>query len=68
MAVGDAVFIETDQTGIKVGPDGMCGLMTYPGPDPVIALLQESGERMIKFVGTSAPHSSKSSETVEVQA
>ncbi len=67
MSIGDAVFIEKDQTGVDVGPDGMSGLIAYPGPDPAIALLQESGEQMIKFVGTSVPHASKSSETVEAQ-
>ena len=60
MSAGDAVFIETDHAGIEVGPDGMRGLMAYPGPDPVIALLQESGERM------TATHRQESSEIVGV--
>ena len=62
MSVGDAVFIETDHAGIEVGPEGMSGLMAYPGPDPVIALLQESGERM-----AAVHRHAKSSETVGVQ-
>lgn len=67
MSVGDAVFIAADRTGIEVGPDGMIGLMAYPGPDPVVALLQDTGE-LTEFAGTSAVHSSKSSATVEVPA
>jgi mannose-6-phosphate isomerase len=65
--VGDAVFIEADRTGIEVGPDGMSGLIAYPGPDAVISLLQDSGERMTESAGTPVPHSAKSSETVEAQ-
>src|SRR6202166_2411173 len=54
MSVGEAVFIENDQTGIEVGPDGMSGLIAYPGPDPVVGLLQDSGEQMTKFAATPA--------------
>ena len=32
----------------------MSGLIAYPGPDPMMSLLQESGEQMIKSAGTSA--------------
>jgi mannose-6-phosphate isomerase len=67
MSVGDAVFIEFDRTGIEVGPEGMSGLMAYPGPDPVIALLQDSRE-LTKFAGASAEQLPKSGETIEVQA
>jgi mannose-6-phosphate isomerase len=41
--------------------------MAYPGPDPVVALLQDAGE-LTKYAGMSAGDASKSSETVEVQA
>jgi mannose-6-phosphate isomerase len=67
ISVGDAVFIEGDRTGIVVGADGMSGLMAYPGPDPVAALLQDAGE-LTKCAGMSAGEAPKSSETVEVQA
>jgi mannose-6-phosphate isomerase len=67
MMVGDAVFIEADRTGIEVGPDGMRGLVAYPGPDPVVALLQDSGDRMAKSAGTHALLSPKSIETVKAQ-
>ncbi len=66
-SVGDAVFAEADRAGIEVGPDGMSGLMAYPGPDPIMPLLQESGEQMTKSAGTSAVCSPKPEEIVEAQ-
>ena len=66
-SAGDAIFVEADRTGIEVGPDGMSGLIAYPGPDPVISLLQDSGERMTKSAGAAALHSPKSNEIVEAQ-
>lgn len=67
MTVGDAVFAEADRAGFDVGPDGMSALLAYPGPDPVVALLEESGEHMTKSAGTSTAHSSKLKEIVGVQ-
>lgn len=65
--VGDVIFVEADHASIEVGPDGMSGLIAYPGPDPVISLLHESGEQMTKSAGASAARSSKPNETVEAQ-
>jgi mannose-6-phosphate isomerase len=62
--VGDAIFVEADRAGIEVGPDGMSGLIAYPGPDPVISLLQQTGERMTESAGTAAVHSPRSNEIV----
>jgi mannose-6-phosphate isomerase len=62
--VGDAIFIEADRTGIEVGPDGMRGLIAYPGPDPIASLLQDCEGRTIKSAGTSSPNSN---EIVEAQ-
>ena len=67
-SVGDAIFAEADHAGIKVGPDGMSGLIAYPGPNPTLALLQESGEQMTNSAGTSAVRSPKSNEIIEAQA
>src|SRR5690348_9879880 len=39
-AVGDVMFIEADGAGIEVGPDGMSGLIAYPGQHPIASLLQ----------------------------
>jgi mannose-6-phosphate isomerase len=58
--VGDAIFVETDRAGIEVGPDGMSALIAYPGPDPVVSLLQDSGERMTKSAGAATLRSPKS--------
>jgi mannose-6-phosphate isomerase len=65
--VGDVIFVEADQAIIEVGPDGMSGLIAYPGPEAIISLLQEAGEQMTKSAGTSAQRSLKSNEIVEVQ-
>ncbi|MGY8637060.1 class I mannose-6-phosphate isomerase [Bradyrhizobium sp. 14AA] len=67
VSVGDAIFIERDRTVIEVGGEGLRGLMAYPGPDPVVALLHEAGE-LTKHAGMSAGPAPKSAETVEVQA
>jgi mannose-6-phosphate isomerase len=67
MTVGDAVFAEAERAGIDVGPDGMSALLAYPGPDPVVALLEDSGEHMTKSACTSAARSSKPEEIVGVQ-
>jgi mannose-6-phosphate isomerase len=65
--VGDTIFVEADRAGIEVGPDGMSGLIAYPGPDPVMSLLRGSGEQMPKSADTSAVCLPKSNEIVEAQ-
>jgi len=65
-SVGDAVFAQADRAGIEVGPDGVSCLIAYPGPDPTLPLLQESGEQTTKYAGTSASPSPKSNEIAEV--
>jgi mannose-6-phosphate isomerase len=66
-AVGDVVFVEADRAGIEVGPDGISALIAYPGPDPIISLLQDAGERMTKPAATSAVRSPKSNEIAEAR-
>ena len=66
-SAGDAVFAEADRAGIEVGPDGTSCLIAYPGPDPSLPLLQESGAQTAKSAGTSASPSPKSNETAEAQ-
>ena len=68
MATGDGLFIESDRAGVEAGPDGISALVAYPGPDPVVALLQDSGEPMPQSASTSTPHAPKSSETVKALA
>jgi mannose-6-phosphate isomerase len=65
--VGDVIFIEADRAGVEVGPDGMSGLIAYPGPDPVMSLLRGPGEQMTKSAGASAQRLPKSNEIAEVQ-
>jgi len=67
MTVGDAAFAEADRAGIDVGLNGMSALLAYPGPDPVVALLEDSGEHMTKSAGISAAQSSKPEAIVGVQ-
>jgi mannose-6-phosphate isomerase len=66
-SVGDAVFAEADRADIEVGPAGMSGLVAYPGPDPTMSLLEETGEHMTKSAGASAAREPKPKETVEAQ-
>jgi len=67
MTAGDAVFAEADHVGIDVGLDGMSALLAYPGPDPVVALLEISGEHMTRSAATSTARTSKPEEIVKVQ-
>lgn len=67
MTVGDAAFAEADRAGIDVGLNGMSALLAYPGPDPVVALLEDSGEHMTKSAGISAAHPSKPEAIVGMQ-
>ena len=65
--VGDVIFVEADHAIIEVGPDGISGLIAYPGPDPIISLLQEAGEQMPQSVRPSEVHLPKPNEIVEAQ-
>jgi mannose-6-phosphate isomerase len=65
--VGDVIFVEADHAIIEVGPDGISGLIAYPGPDPILSLLQEAGEQMTKSAGPSEVRLPKSNEIVEAQ-
>lgn len=66
-AAGDAVFAEAERAGVEAGPDGMSGLVAYPGPDPILPLLQESGEPMTPSAGPSALCSPKPNQIIEAQ-
>ncbi|MET0407348.1 MAG: class I mannose-6-phosphate isomerase [Hyphomicrobium sp.] len=65
VSIGNAVFIEDDQARIKVGTDCMRALVAYPGPDPVVSLLEDAGG-LTKSVGMSAGDLVNSNETAEV--
>ena len=38
--VGEAVFLDAEQAGIEAGPEGLKGLVAYPGPEPDPSLLR----------------------------
>jgi mannose-6-phosphate isomerase len=54
-SIGEAIFIGGDRTSIEVGPDGLSGLVAYPGPDPIDSLLQNLGEHPAKRPIPAAP-------------
>lgn len=66
-SVGDAVFAEADRADVAVGPAGMSGLLAYPGPDPAMSLLEETGERTTHSGGARTARAPKPNEIVEVQ-
>jgi mannose-6-phosphate isomerase len=66
-AVGDAIYIDADSAGIEVGPDGITCLVAYPGPGPIVSLLNERIGRMPQPAGTSAVRVPKPSNSIEAQ-
>jgi mannose-6-phosphate isomerase len=66
-AAGDAVFAEADHADIEAGPDGMIGLLAYPGPDPLMPLLRETGERTATSSGASVLRAAKPKQIIESQ-
>jgi mannose-6-phosphate isomerase len=66
-SVGDAVFAKGDRAGIEAGVDGMSALVAYPGPDPIMPLLQESAEQMTPSADTPALREPKPKQTVGAQ-
>ena len=64
-SVGDAVYAQAERAEIEVGSGGMSCLIGYPGPNPLVALLQEAGEPMTDRAGSSVD-SPKSTENVDV--
>ena len=66
-SVGDAVFAVADCADIKVGPAGISCLIAYPGPDPLMGLLQESADPRSGSAGTSAARAPKRKANVEAQ-
>ena len=65
-SVGDAVFAQADRAEIEVGSGGVSCLIAYPGPDPLVALLQEAEEQKTDLAGGSVA-SPKSTENVDAQ-
>ena len=66
-SVGDVVFAEADHAGIEVGAAGMSGLVAYPGPDPAMSLLRQSGGQLLPLADSPATRSPISETIVEAQ-
>jgi mannose-6-phosphate isomerase len=48
-SAGEAIFMGDDRASIEVGADGFSGLIAYPGPDPIPALLADLAGHSIKL-------------------
>ena len=54
-SIGEAIFVGGDRSHIKVGANGLSGLIAYPGPDPMASLLQKSDEHPTGMVAPAVP-------------
>ncbi len=66
-SIGEAIFVGGDRTSIEVGPNGLSGLVAYPGPDPIESLLQNLGEHPAKMTVPVAPAVPQFSDFTEVR-
>ena len=66
-SIGEVIFVGGDRTSIEVGPNGMSGLIAYPGPDPIDSLLQNLGEHPAKITNPAAPAVPQFSGIIEVR-
>jgi mannose-6-phosphate isomerase len=67
VSAGDVIFAEADHTFIEVGAGRLSALIAYPGPDPSMPLLRESGLEMTNLIGESTRRSPNPKEIVEVR-
>jgi mannose-6-phosphate isomerase len=54
-SMGEVIFVGGDRTSIEVGPNGLSGLIAYPGPDPIDSLLQKLDEHSTQITNPAAP-------------
>jgi mannose-6-phosphate isomerase len=66
-SMGEAIFVGGDRTSIEVGPNGLSGLIAYPGPDPIDSLLQNLNEHPAKMTVPVAPTVPQFSDLIEVR-
>jgi mannose-6-phosphate isomerase len=66
-SVGEVIFVGGDRTSIEVGPNGLSGLVAYPGPDPIEPLLQNLGEHPAKMTLPVAAAIPQLSDFIEVR-
>jgi mannose-6-phosphate isomerase len=66
-SIGEVIFVGGDRTSIEVGPNGMSGLIAYPGPDPIDSLLQNLSEHPAKITLPAAAAVPQFSGIIEVR-
>src|SRR3984957_8521727 len=66
-SVGEVIFVGGDRTSIEVGPNGLSGLIAYPGPEPVDSLLQKLSEHPAKITLPVAAAVPQFSDIIEVR-
>jgi mannose-6-phosphate isomerase len=66
-SIGEVIFVGGDRTSIEVGPNGLSGLVAYPGPDPIDSLLQNLSEHPAKIAIPVAPAIPQFSDLIEVR-
>ncbi len=66
-SIGEVIFVGGDRTSIEVGPNGMSGLIAYPGPAPIDSLLRNLSEHSTKMPIPVAPTVAQFSGFTEVR-
>lgn len=66
-SAGQAIFVGGDRTSIEVGDSGLSGLIAYPGPNPIEALLQSLGKRSPQSIIPADPPAPRLTGSVETQ-
>jgi len=66
-SIGEVIFVGGDRTSIEVGPNGMSGLIAYPGPAPIDSLLQNLSGHSTKMPIPVAPTVAQFSGFTEVR-
>lgn len=66
-SAGQAIFVGGDRTSIEVGDNGLSGLVAYPGPNPIEALLQSLGKRSPQSIIPAGPPASRLTGSVETR-
>jgi mannose-6-phosphate isomerase len=66
-SAGEVIFVGGDRTSIEVGPNGLNGLVAYPGPGPIDSLLQNISEHQAKMTLPAAPAVPQFSGFIEVR-
>lgn len=66
-SIGEVIFVGGDRTSIEVGPNGLSGLVAYPGPDPIDSLLHNLSKSPARTAIPVAPAVPQFSDIIEVR-